>query len=155
MAYKVDFKDVVITGLEESPVADKLAGLRAHEARYFRTHFNQDFVVLPADENPEILNRIQEILKERDIVLPYKALEVSDFVVERNRTRWSYVFYENGLVVNVLYSLDPDGKRAVGFKLCEGIDAPKEFNGKFKFVRQRSSLAGIIRGSYFKIKGNY
>jgi len=153
MAYKVDFKDVATTGLEDSPVADKLAGLRAHEARYFRTHFNQDFVVMPADENPEILNRIREILKERDMIFPYKALEVSDFVV--NDVRWSYVFYENGLVVNILYSEAPDGKRAVGFKLCEGIEVPTEFTGKFKFVRQRSSLAGIIRGSYFKIKGNY
>jgi len=104
MADKVDFRNVAITGLEESPVADKLAGLRAHEARYFRTHFGYEFLVMPADENPEILNRIEEILKERNLIFPYKALEVSDFVVDN--TRWSYVFYETGLVVNVMYSLN-------------------------------------------------
>lgn len=153
MPYKVNTMKVETTGLEESPVADKLAGLRAHEARYFRNKYHYEFVTMPADENPEILNRIEEILKERDMNFPYKALEVSDFVVEN--TRWSYVFYDNGLAVNVLYSLDPEGKRAVGFKLSEGMDIPTEFEGKFKFVRQRSSLAGIIRGTYFKIKGTY
>ena len=153
MAYKVNFKQVETTGLESSPVAENLAGLRANEARYFNNKYHHEFVTIPADENPEILNRIEEILKERDMVFPYKALEVSDFVVED--TRWSYVFYDNGLVVNILYSLDSTGKRAVGFKLAEGIEVPEEFNGKFKFARQRSSLAGIIRGSYFKIKGNY
>lgn len=35
MAYEVDFKNVVTDGLESSPVAEKLAGLRANEARYF------------------------------------------------------------------------------------------------------------------------
>lgn len=153
MAYKVDFKKVSTIGLESSPVADKLAGLRANEARYFRNKYRHEFVTMPADENPEILNRIETILKERDMELPYKPLEVSDFVVEN--TRWSHVFYENGLEVNILYSLDPNGKRAVGFKLTEGMDVPEEFEGKFKFVRQRSSLAGIIRGTYFVIKGNY
>ncbi|WP_338216731.1 phage tail protein [Companilactobacillus muriivasis] len=153
MAYKVNFKRVETIGLESSPVAENLAGLRANEARYFNNKYQHEFVTIPADENPKILNRIEEILKERDMVFPYKALEVSDFVVED--TRWSYVFYDNGLVVNILYSLDSTGKRAVGFKLAEGIEVPEEFNGKFKFARQRSSLAGIIRGSYFKIKGNY
>jgi hypothetical protein len=33
MPYAVDFKTV---GLESSPVAAALAGLRAHEARYFK-----------------------------------------------------------------------------------------------------------------------
>lgn len=153
MAYKVDIKNVSTIGLESSPVAEKLAGLRAHEARYFRNKYHYEFVTIPADENPEILNRIQEILKERDMKFPYKALEVSDFAIDN--IRFSYVFYENGLEVNVMYSLDQENKRAVGFKLTEGIDTPEEFEGKFKFARQRSSLAGIIRGTYFVIKGNY
>ncbi|OAU29098.1 phage tail protein, partial [Lacticaseibacillus rhamnosus] len=34
MAYTVDFKTVSTNGLESSPVAPALAGLRANEARY-------------------------------------------------------------------------------------------------------------------------
>lgn len=37
MAYVVDFKNVSTVGLESSPVADALAGLRANEARFFGT----------------------------------------------------------------------------------------------------------------------
>lgn len=153
MSYTVDFKNVSTTGLEGSPVAEQLAGLRANEARYFWNKYQQEFVTMPANESPEILNRIETILKEREIAFPYKPLEVSDFVV--NNVRWSYVFYDNGLAVNVLYSLDKNGKHAVGFKLADGIEIPQEFIGKFRFVRQKSTLAGNIRGSYFIIKGNY
>ena len=35
MAYKVNFKEVETVGLESSPVAEALAGLRANETRYF------------------------------------------------------------------------------------------------------------------------
>jgi len=33
--YKVNFEKIETTGLESSPVAEKLAALRANEARYF------------------------------------------------------------------------------------------------------------------------
>ena len=46
------------------------------------------------------------------------------------------------------------GKRAVGFKLSDGMEVPQEL-GKFKFARQKSKLAGTIRGSYFVIKNKY
>ena len=48
MAYKVDFVNVSTTGLESSPVADALAGLRANEARYFKNKHEHDFTVEPA-----------------------------------------------------------------------------------------------------------
>jgi hypothetical protein len=67
----------------------------------------------------------------------------------------SYVFYESGLAINVMYALDPAGKRAVGFKLSDGMDVPVELAEKFKFARQKSKLAGTIRGSFFVIKGEY
>jgi hypothetical protein len=35
MSYEVDFKNVSTIGLESSPNAEALAGLRANEARYF------------------------------------------------------------------------------------------------------------------------
>ena len=50
--------------------------------------------------------------------------------------------------------LDEPKKRAVGFKLSEGMEVPAEL-GSFKFARQKSKLAGTIRGSYFVIKGEY
>jgi hypothetical protein len=54
-----------------------------------------------------------------------------------------------------MYTVDDPKKRAVGFKLSEGKDVSKELEGKFKFARQKSKLARIIRGSFFVIKGEY
>ncbi|MBP2097465.1 phage tail protein [Enterococcus rivorum] len=153
MSYKVDFKNVSIIGFEASPVAAALAGLRANEARYYWNKFKHEFVTVPVAEDSETLHWIEKILVERELKFPYKPLEVSSFEVDN--TKFAYVFYENGLVVNVLYSLADDGKRAVGFKLSEGMEIPVEFEGKFKFARQKSKLAGEIRGSFFVIKGKY
>ena len=68
---------------------------------------------------------------------------------------FAYVFYGDGLAVNVMYTVDDPSRRAVGFKLSEGMDVPKELEAKFKFARQKSKLAGTIRGSFFVIKGEY
>jgi hypothetical protein len=35
------------------------------------------------------------------------------------------------------------------------MDVPAELAEGFKFARQKSKLAGTIRGSYFVIKGEY
>jgi hypothetical protein len=154
MSYVVDFETVSTTGLESSPFKEALAGLRANEARYFKNKYNHDFTVVPASESQDVITYVNKILKdERDIVFAAKPLETSHFQVED--IRWDYVFYEDGLSVNVLYTLDNDKKRAVGFKLCDGMPVPKELETKFKFVRQKSKLAGTIRGSYFVIKGEY
>lgn len=67
---------------------------------------------------------------------------------------WVHVFYASGLSVNVLYTRADGGKRAVGFKLSQGMDVPEELSA-FKFARQKSKLAGEIRGSYFVIKGEH
>lgn len=153
MGYKVDFKKVSTIGLETSPVAETLAGLRANEARYYWNKYKHEFITVPVSEEPETLAWIEKILAEREMKFPYKALEVSTFEVEG--IKMAYVFYENGLVVNVMYTLEEGGKRAVGFKLSDGMDIPEEFEGKFKFARQKSKLAGTIRGSFFVIKGEY
>jgi hypothetical protein len=55
----------------------------------------------------------------------------------------------------VLYTLEPGGKRAVGFKLSEGMPVPKELADKFKFATMKSKLAGNIRGTFFVVKGEY
>ena len=48
MSYTVDFANVSTVGLESSPVADALAGLRANEARYFKNKYDHVFTVEPA-----------------------------------------------------------------------------------------------------------
>lgn len=154
MAYVVDFKNVSKAGLETSPVAEALAGLRANEARYFMNKYKHEFTVIPAEESVDTLEYVNKILKEeRGIEFSAKPLETSRFQVEN--IKFAYVFYEDGLAVNVMYTIDGDKKRAVGFKLSEGMEVPKELEGKFKFARQKSILAGTIRGSYFVIKGEY
>ena len=154
MPYVVDFNNVSTVGLESSPVAKALAGLRANEARYFMNKYNHKFTVVPAEKSKKTLDYADKILKkERGIEFSAKPLETSSFQVEN--IKWTYVFYEDGLGVNVLYTVDNPKKRAVGFKLSEGMDIPKELEGKFKFAKQKSKLAGTIRGSFFVIKGEY
>lgn len=155
MSQVVDFKDVSTQGLESSPVADALAGLRANEARYFKNKYDHTFTVAPASdpEAAEIIDWVTRILREeRDIVIASPALEAS--VANVDGIRWAHVFFESGLAVNVLYTLEEGGKRAVGFKLSEGMDPPEELSA-FKWARQKSKLAGTIRGTYFVIKGTY
>ncbi|MEW1949557.1 phage tail protein [Pseudarthrobacter sp902506025] len=154
MPYIVDFKNVSTTGLESSPVAEALAGLRANEARYYKNKYDHDFTVTPAEDDPETLQFITNILStERNLVIASKPLEVSSFEVDG--LRMAYVFYESGLSINVMYSVEEGGKRAVGFKLSDGMEVPEELATSFKFARQKSKLAGTIRGSYFVIKGQY
>lgn len=150
MSYAVDFVDVSTVGLESSPVADALAGLRANEARYFKNKYDQVFTTEPAEEATTVVDWVQRILdEERGIVIQSPPLEAA--VIEVDDVFWAHVFFESGLAVNVL---DDPKKRAVGFKLSDGMEIPEELSS-FKFARQKSKLAGTIRGSYFVIKGDY
>jgi hypothetical protein len=154
VAYTVDFKDVSTVGLESSPVAAALAGLRANEARYFKNKYDHVFTVEPASKAKKTIDWVHQILKEeRDLVIAARPLEATAFEVEN--IRMAYVFYEDGLSINVMYTIDDDKKRAVGFKLSDGMDVPEELASRFKFARQKSKLAGTIRGSYFVIKNEY
>lgn len=149
----VDFNEVSTAGLESSPVANALAGLRANEARYFKNKYGADFVVSPAKHAKHLVDYVARILQEeRGIVIESPPLEAAELDVDG--IRWTHVFYENGLAVNVLYTLEPGGKRAVGFKLSEGMEPPSEL-AAFKWARQKSKLAGTIRGTYFVIKNSY
>jgi hypothetical protein len=155
MSYTVDFKDVSTVGLESSPVAEALAGLRANEARYFKNKYDATFVTEPVSSvrGKELAEYVAHVLEqERGIVISSPALEAAELEVDG--IRWTHVFYQSGLAVNVLYTLAEDGKRAVGFKLAEGMDAPEELSS-FKWARQRSKLAGEIRGTFFVVKGEY
>ena len=154
MPYTVDFKTVSTVGLESSPVAAALAGLRANEARYFKNKYDHDFTVEPAGDAPATVEWVHRILQEeRDIVIASRPLEATAFEVAG--IRMAYVFYESGLSINVMYTIEDAGKRAVGFKLSDGMEVPTELASRFKFARQKSKLAGTIRGSFFVIKGEY
>ena len=154
MSYAVDFKEVSTVGLESSPVSEALAGLRANEARYFKNKYDHVFTVEPAAKAKKTVARVAKILKdERDLVIASTPLEATSFEVDG--IRMAYVFYESGLSINVMYTVEDGGKRAVGFKLSDGMDVPAELADRFKFARQKSKLAGTIRGSYFVIKGTY
>ena len=153
MPYTVDFATVSTVGLESSPVAAALAGLRANEARYFKNKYDHVFTVEPASDATSTVDWVSRILKEeRGIVISSRPLEATEFQVEN--IRMAYVFYESGLSINVMYTIADSGKRAVGFKLSDGMDVPAEL-ASFKFARQKSKLAGTIRGSYFVIKNEY
>ena len=150
----VDFAEVSTDGLESSPVAEALAGLRANEARYYKNKYGHVFTVEPASEAAETIAWVHGILKdERDIEISSRPLQATSFVVDG--IRMAYVFYESGLSVNVMYGLEDGKKRAVGFKLSEGMEVPEELAPRFKFARQKSKLAGTIRGSFFVIKSEH
>lgn len=151
---KIDFKNVSSQGLDSSPVAESLAGLRANEARYFWNKFKVDFETQPISERAELMADIEDLIKrERDLVFAARPLEIAQLFLE-DRILWTHVFYEDGLAINVLYELDNPKKRAVGLKLSDGMEVPSELEGRFKFARQKSKLAGTIRGSYFTLKGD-
>ncbi len=154
MTYTVDFNTVSTVGLESSPVAAALAGLRANEARFLKNKFGHVFTVEPASNAKTTIDWVHRILREeRDIVISSRPLEATAFQIEN--IRMAYVFYQNGLSINVMYTVDDPRKRAVGFKLSDGMEVPEELASRFKFARQKSKLAGTIRGSYFTIKNEY
>src|SRR4051812_44842462 len=101
----VDFKNVSTVGLESSPVAAALAGLRANEARYFKNKYDHDFTVESADNAKTTIDWVHRILREeRDIVISSPPLEATAFQV--GNIRMAYVFYESGLSINVMYTID-------------------------------------------------
>jgi hypothetical protein len=128
--------------------------LRANEARYYRNKYGYVFTVDPAGDATDTVDWVHRILREeRDIVISARPLEATTFEVDE--LRMAYVFYDSGLAINVMYGLAAGGKRAVGFKLSEGMDVPEELASRFTFARQKSKLAGTIRGSFFVLKGEY
>lgn len=154
MAYVVDFKNVSTVGLESSPVAEALARLRAGQARYYMNKYKHEFTVVPASESQETIDYVSRILKEeRNIEFAAKPLETSRFQV--GNIKVAFVFYEDGLAINVGYTVNDPKRRAVGINLSEGMEIPKELEGKFKFSSLKSKQFGTIRGSYFVIKGEY
>src|SRR4051794_40442667 len=98
MTYTVDFTTVSTTGVESSPVADALAGLRANEARYFKNKYDHVFTVEPASKAGKTIEWVHRILQdERGFTIASKPLEATEFEVEN--FKMAYVFYESGLSI--------------------------------------------------------
>ncbi len=90
MAYEVDFATVSTVGLESSPVATALAGLRANEARYFKNKYDHVFAVESASKAKKTVAWVHRILKEeRELVIVSRPLEATEF---RSRTSVGHVF---------------------------------------------------------------
>src|SRR5947207_12335229 len=137
--YTVDFNTVSTVGLDSSPVAAALAGLRANEARFLKNKWDHVFTVEPASNAKTTIEWVHRILEEeRDIVISSRPLEASAFQIENIRI--AFVFYESGLSINVMYTVDDPKKRAVGFKLSDGMEVPVELASRFKFARQKAKL---------------
>ena len=62
MSAVIDFVQVSTAGVESSPVADALAGLRANEARYFKNKYDHVFTTTPAAEATETVDWVATIL---------------------------------------------------------------------------------------------
>ena len=138
MPYTVDFDTVSTAGLESSPVAEALAGLRAHEARYYKNKYDHAFTVEPASDAESTVDWVHRILKEeRDIVISSRPLEATAFQIEN--IRMAYVFYESGLSINVMYTVDDPNRRAVGLSSPTGWKSPRSWpRGSSSQGRSRS-----------------
>ena len=87
----------------------------------------------PPSKAKKTVDWVTGILRdERDLVIASPPLEATAF--EAAGIRFAYVFYESGLGINVMYEIADGGKRAVGFKLSEGMDVPAELADRFKFA---------------------
>ena len=64
MGYVVDFVNVSTVGVESSPVADALAGLRANEARYFKNKYDLTFTTEPASKAKKLVTYVANVLKQ-------------------------------------------------------------------------------------------
>ena len=152
MGQQVDFVTVSTEGLESSPVAPALAGLRANEARYFKNKYDHDFTVEPAAAAPDAVDRVSRILaEERDIVIDSEPLEVSDFTVDG--VRWTYVFYDSGLSINVLYSIEDGGKAGRRLQAVRRHGSPRRVGGAVQVRAAEVQAGGDDQGLVLRHQG--
>lgn len=75
--------------------------------------------VTAPDDAPETIDRVNGVLaSERIISIATRPLEATSF--EAGGNRMDYVLYESGLSINVMFGMEDESKRAVGFKLSGG-----------------------------------
>ena len=155
MSYAVDFTTVSTVGVESSPVAPALAGLRANEARYFKNKYDHAFTVEPAAKAKKAVDWVHKILEEeRDIVIASPPLG-GDRVPGREHPHGLRVLRERPLDQRDVHDRRRQAEAGRRVQALRGHGDPRGARRQFKFARQKSKLAGTIRGSYFVIKGEY
>jgi hypothetical protein len=71
----------------------------------FKKKYDHVFAVEPASNAQSTIAWVHRILKdERDIVIRSRPLEATDFQIDNIRI--AYVFYQSGLSINVMYTVD-------------------------------------------------
>lgn len=126
--------------------------MRANAAHYFKNKHDQVFAMTAADDAPETIDRGQRILaSKRNISIASRPLGATSF--EAGGNRMDYVFYESGLKINVMFGIEDGAKHAVGLK--SSMDVPQQLAAMFRFARQEWKPTGVVRGTYFAIKGEY
>ena len=70
-------------GLESSPVAEALAGLRANEARYFANKHDHAFTTHAAADVSDLVEYVRRVLEEeRGLVIASSPLEATEALVD-------------------------------------------------------------------------
>ena len=99
--------------------------------------YDHVFTVEPASKAEKAVDWVPtRPREERDIAIASAPLEATTFQVEN--IRWTYVFYESGLSINVLYPLDDPKKRAVGSSSPKGWRSPPSWAHSSLLDRSRS-----------------
>ncbi|MCH4208594.1 hypothetical protein [Bifidobacterium sp.] len=134
MSAVIDFSHVATEESDSSLIAQELAGRRAHESRYYWNRHQRHFAVGSAEGSQENAADVSHILKdERGIGLFRQA--AGNLAPRVRRAQNGVHVLSRSLSVNVMHAVDEGGKRAVGFKCSEGMDAPKNLAPSNSSVR--------------------
>ncbi|GAB2028010.1 hypothetical protein [Lactovum odontotermitis] len=171
--FTVDYKNIPELvkhfAAADAEVRQNLANLVASEAKYLNEHFKTEMTLYTLEEKPEIYPWLSSIFAERALnfddqrpifVGEYDVADVVDSkkfgYKDYGQAHFAWVIFSSGMDANAAYNLTDKRRRAVGFKLSEGMEIPEVFpeNG-FKFATMKSKIGGAIRGTYFVAKGEY
>ncbi|MFV0556317.1 MAG: hypothetical protein ACK5LM_04355 [Lactovum sp.] len=171
--FKVDYKNIsdIVEKLSDvnEEVRESVAKLLASEAKRLNEKFDTEMELYTLEEKAEVYPWLSKVFEERDLnfedqvpvlVGDYKVKEITNLKFfgkkDHGEARFVWVVFKTGLDINVTYNLTNKKRRAVGFKLAEGVTEPKIFEEKkLKFYKMKDKVAGVIRGSYFVIKKEY
>ena len=130
--------------------ADALAGLRANEARYFKNKYDHVFTVEPAAEaaDDHRLGAAASSRRSATSSIASPPLEATE-LPGRGHPLGLRLLRERPVDQRALHRSTTPGSAPSGSSSPTGWRSPTELASRFKFARQKSKLAGTIRGSYF------
>ena len=98
------FQRRLTVGLESVPGGRRTCGFARQRGPLFKNKYGHVFTVERAS-SAKTIEWVHRVLKEeRGLVIPSRPLEATAFQVEN--IRMAYVFYESGLSINVMYTVD-------------------------------------------------